>query len=186
MLIGGDISHHNYPFQVGFGEFQIYKATEGKTYVDPRLADYCKDIKNGDLIGFYHYARPENSTNTPWLEAQNFVATVKKYIGKSIFILDWEQSALDCGDEYALEWLKEVEELTGVKPIVYTSSYGTKKLKAVAKNGYELWVAHYGVRQPKLYSFDKWLMWQFTNSPFDLSLFNGTEADWKARCKSNL
>lgn len=186
MLIGGDISHYNYPFEVGFGEFQIYKATEGRTWVDPNLADYLKDVKADDLIAFYHYARPENIGNNAKLEAQNFVETVKKYIGKAIFVLDWEGKALKYSESYALEWLREVHLLTGVKPIFYTSSSATKNYPNIAKAGYKLWVAHYNVQLPKVYNWNTWTMWQFTSKPFDVDLFNGTVDDWKELCKVTL
>lgn len=186
MLIGGDISHHNYPFEVEFGEFQIYKATEGRTYVDPKFAEYMSQRKNNEPMAFYHYARPENKGNTPRLEAENFVATVKKWIGQAIFVLDWEGNALQCDADYALEWLKIVEELTGVKPIIYTGSYATRKLRKVAEAGYKLWIAHYNVKAPKIHYFSDWLMWQFTSKPFDVNLFKGTIEDWKELCKVTL
>ena len=186
MLTGGDISHNNFPFEVEFGEFQIYKATEGRTWVDPKFAEYMSQRKNGEPMAFYHFARPENRGNTARLEAENFVATVKPWIGKAIFVLDWEGNALQCSADYALEWLQIVEELTGVKPIIYTSSSGTAKLRKVAQAGYELWVAHYNTSAPKIHYFKDWLMWQFTSKPFDVDLFKGTVEDWNKRCRSNL
>ena len=186
MLIGGDISHYNYPFEVGFGEFQIYKATEGKSFVDPKLGDYMKEIKNDDLIAFYHFARPDVKGNTPQLEAQNFVENVKKYIGKAVFVLDWEGKALKYSESYAMEWLREVHSLTGVKPMLYTSSSATKNFPRIAKAGYKLWVAHYNVQVPKVYNWSTWTMWQFTSKPFDVDLFNGTVEDWKDLCKVTL
>ena len=186
MLIGGDISHHNYPFEVGFGEFQIYKATEGKSFVDYKLGDYMKEIKSSDLIAFYHFARPDVAGNTPKLEAQNFVDNVKKYIGKAVFVLDWEGKALKYSESYAMEWLREVHSLTGVKPMLYTSSSATKNFPKIAKAGYKLWVAHYNVQVPKVYNWSTWTMWQFTSKPFDVDLFNGTVEDWKELCKVTL
>jgi len=184
MLIGGDVSHHNYPFQVGFAEFQIFKATEGKTYKDPKFLEYMKNVKKGDLIAFYHYARPDVSTNTPELEARNFFETVKPWIGKAMFVLDWEGDALRFSEDYAIKWLKAVEQLTGVKPIIYTSASATKYFPKAANMGYELWVAHYNVKAPTVHCFKDWLMWQFTSKPFDVDLFKGTALDWQARCVS--
>lgn len=186
MLIGGDISHHNHPFEVGFAEFQIFKATEGKTYVDPKLGDYMKNVKKDDLIAFYHYARPDVSTNSPEMEARHFYEVVKPYIGRAIFVLDWEGAALKYNEGYALRWLVAVEQFTGVRPILYMSSSATKKFPNVAKMGYELWVANYNVKSPTVHCFKDWLMWQFTRKPFDVDLFKGTEADWRARCISRL
>lgn len=183
-LIGNDISRHNPDFPIGAGNFQIYKATEGRTYVDPEFGERTRQIEEDALIGFYHYARPENKGNTPKLEAENFVNAVKPFIGKAIFILDWEGEALKYDDDYAINFMLHVEAMTGVKPMLYTGSWATIKCPDVARFGYELWIAHYGVKEPKIRNFEDWRMWQFTSSPFDFNIFKGTEDDWRELAKS--
>lgn len=178
-LIGNDVSRHQPDFPIGSGGFTIIKATEGRTFVDPTFAEKVKELSDDDLVGFYHYARPDSLGNTPKLEAENFVNTVRKYIGKAIFILDWEDKALGYDDDYAINFMLHVEAMTGVKPILYTGSWGTMMCPDVARLGYELWVAHYGVSEPKVRNFDNWRMWQFTSTPFDFNIFRGTEEDWK-------
>lgn len=178
-LIGNDTSRHQPDFPVGSGNFNIFKATEGRTYVDPTFAEKVRQSKDGDLIGFYHFARPDSKGNTPKLEAENFVSTVRPYIGKAIFILDWEDEALKYDDDYAINFMLHVEAMTGVKPMLYTGSWATIKCPDVAKFGYELWIAHYGVSEPKIRNFTGWRMWQFTSTPFDFNIFKGTEDDWK-------
>lgn len=183
-LIGNDVSRHNPNFPIGSGCFNILKATEGKTYVDPTFADRISKIEDGDLVGFYHFARPDLAGNNPKLEAENFVNTVKKFIGKAIFILDWEGKALNYDDDYAINFMLHVEAMTGVKPILYTGSWATIKCPDVARYGYELWIAHYGVSEPKIRNFTNWRMWQFTSTPFDFNIFKGTEEDWKRLASS--
>lgn len=178
-LIGNDVSRHQPNFPVGSGCFNIFKATEGRTYVDPKFGTRTTQIEKDALIGFYHYARPENKGNTPKLEAENFVNAVKPFIGKAIFILDWEGEALKYDDDYAINFMLHVEAMTGVKPILYTGSWATIKCPDVARFGYELWIAHYGVDEPKIRNFEDWRMWQFTSTPFDFNIFRGTEEDWK-------
>lgn len=176
-LIGVDLSHHNYPFQPNFGQFQIVKATEGSTYIDNRFKCYMQE--NTGLMGCYHFARPDVKGNTPVREALNFVKAVKPYLGRVILVLDWEAKALNYSEDYALVFLREVKRLTGVTPIIYCSSYATKKLARVAVEKYPLWVAHYNVQSPKIYNWNSWLLWQFTSKPFDMDLFAGTADDWK-------
>ena len=178
-LIGNDVSRHQPNFPVGSGNFNIFKATEGRTYVDPTFAEKVRQSKDGDLIGFYHFARPDSKGNTPKLEAENFVSTVRPYIGKAIFILDWEGEALKYDDDYAINFMLHVEAMTGVKPMLYTGSWATIKCPDVARFGYELWIAHYGVDEPKIRNFKDWRMWQFTSTPFDFNIFKGTEEDWR-------
>lgn len=183
-LIGNDISRHNPNFPVGSGCFNIFKATEGRTYVDPSFAANVSQLKDDELFGFYHFARPDSKGNNPKLEAENFVNAVRPFIGKAIFILDWEGKALNYDDDYAINFMLHVEAMTGVKPILYTGSWATIKCKDVAKYGYELWIAHYGVDNPKIYNFHDWRMWQFTSTPFDFNIFKGTEEDWRRLASS--
>ena len=183
-LIGSDVSRHNPNFPVGSGCFNIFKATEGRTYVDPSFSANVSKLKGDELFGFYHFARPDTKGNNPMLEAENFVNTVRPFIGKAIFILDWEGEALNYDDDYAINFMLHVEAMTGVKPILYTGSWATIKCKDVAKYGYELWIAHYGVDNPKIYNFHDWRMWQFTSTPFDFNIFKGTEEDWRKLASS--
>lgn len=176
-LIGVDLSHHNYPFQPNFGQFQIIKATEGSTYIDNRFKQYMEE--NRGLVGCYHFARPDVQGNTPVKEARNFVNTVKPYLGKVILVLDWEAKALKYSQDYALEFLREVKAQTGITSIIYCPSSATKKLPKVAQEKYPLWVAHYNVKSPRIYNWNSWLLWQFTSKPFDINLFAGTAEDWK-------
>lgn len=183
-LIGNDVSRHQPNFPVGSGCFNIFKATEGRTYVDPTIGANMQLINDGDLVGFYHYARPDVKGNDPKLEAENFVDTVRRFIGKAIFILDWEGDALNYDDDYAINFMLHVEAMTGVKPILYTGSWATIKCPDVARFGYELWIAHYGVDEPNIRNFTDWRMWQFTSTPFDFNIFRGTEEDWHKLAES--
>lgn len=188
MLIGGDVSHWNYPFEVGFAEFQIFKATEGASYIDPRFFEYIKNVDWTEPVGVYHFIRVDNRYrgNTPQKEAENFVNTILKagILGKVMLICDFEGASVSVKDSenYVLTFLSTVEVMTGIKPIIYVSASVAKKLKRIKNAGYELWVAHYNVKAPDSGCWDKWLMWQFTSLPFDLNLFNGTVKDWNDRC----
>ena len=64
-------------------DFVIVKATEGKTYSDPFFFQHIENAKKlGKLLGFYHFARPEN--NNPHDEVLNFLNSVRGYIGEGI------------------------------------------------------------------------------------------------------
>ena len=54
----------------------VVKATEGRTWADPKLADFVKWAKKAGLIvAPYHFARPDN--NDPAAEAAHFVRTCR-------------------------------------------------------------------------------------------------------------
>lgn len=182
-LKGIDISHHN-KYQLASGQlvlskhdFIIVKASEGKSFKDPMFNEYMKAIRNlNKPHGIYHYARPE--FNTPLTEANFFHEAIKHEGDDSILILDWEGKATTYPIEWAIEWLKIVENIYGKKPMIYCSSWYTKKLKPVLENGNGLWVAHYGVKKPKVYTYPFYAIWQYSSDPYDKDIFNGNLSQW--------
>ena len=79
-------------------------------------------INSGKETGVYHYARGGN----PETEARFFVDNVRGYVHKSVLILDWEaQDNAAWGDkQWPRRWAREVKQLTGVNPIIYTMDSG--------------------------------------------------------------
>lgn len=187
MIKGIDVSHHNDLRQLltilppSEREFIIIKATEGKTYRDPNcLLNTNLATKETDLIGYYHYARPEN--NTPVDEAKAFLShqAVNTHIGSAILALDWEGVATRHPVEWALEWLRYVYKQTGVKPLMYCSASYTSRLSKIAKEGYGLWVAHYTLLKKPSYSiYPFWAIWQYSSKGYDHDIFNGSAEQFK-------
>ncbi|MGI6755594.1 MAG: RICIN domain-containing protein [Atopobiaceae bacterium] len=135
-------------------DFVIIKATEGtslqwsdgigeaSSYTE--MAD--RTLAANKLLGFYHFA---NQAPSMVEQARAFVNSVKNYVGKAIFVLDWENSTkndvFSLGPSAAKEWLDYVFKETGVKPLIYMSRSVTTAYdwSAVANAGYGLWVAQY-------------------------------------------
>lgn len=187
MLQGCDISKWQGPdFDVTNHDFVIAKATEGKTYTDTYFHHNIeKCMKASKLIGAYHYARPEN--NNAKDEAQHFANVVKPYIGKCLFALDWEGVSLNYPIDWAVEWLQEVERLTGVKPLIYCSASYVPKCKKVADNGNGIWVAKWSETAPTVKpTFSVMALWQYTSNPYDKDKFFGDIAAWQKYCYSKL
>lgn len=182
MLIGMDISKWNDGIDVNAGEFTIMKISEGQTYRDPKANDFRRKFDGRQLLGAYHFLRADIKGNHPYKEAENFVNGLLEYdlLYKSLLVCDYEAGSLG-HEAYLLQFLEGVKIMTGVKPIVYTGSSATKGLPNIAKAGYELWIAHYNVKSPKIYNWKSALAWQFTSKPFDVDIFNGNENDWYLR-----
>lgn len=182
MLYGCDISHWQGDlFDFTDYDFVIAKASEGVTYTDPCFQlNMERALRDKKLIGAYHYARPEN--NSAKDEALNFVKTVKPYVGKCLLALDWEATALKYPVEWALEWLLEVERLTGVVPLIYCSESYVKNLGIIAENGNGLWCAKWGDDKPKYNPFNVLAIWQYTSNPHDKDVFYGDERAWSLYC----
>lgn len=178
MLNGIDISHHN-KYQVKQGllnlndhDFIIMKATEGISFKDPMMDDYIEMINDDKPIGFYHYARPEH--NAAVAEAAHFCDTLGDRGNHALLALDWECDALRYPLTWALEWLKYVENVYHKKPLIYCSSWYTKKLSMILENGNGLWVAHYTNKdKPNVHTYPFYAIWQYTNKPYDKDKFNG-------------
>ena len=184
MLRGIDVSHHNdWQFKKGDIRFQDYdfimmKATEGRTYVDPMMETYMKEIiRLEKRYGFYHYARPEQ--NNPTDEAKHFCEAIGVDGYGAMLALDWEAKALKCPLGWAIEWLNYVEKVYGKKPLFYTSSWYTKKIQLILDNDNPLWVAHYTqANKPEVHTYPFYTMWQYTSEPYDKDIFNGTLSAW--------
>jgi GH25 family lysozyme M1 (1,4-beta-N-acetylmuramidase) len=122
-------------------DFCIIKATEGTDYKNRYFVAHCdKVLSRKKLLGVYHYA----NGGDPQKEADYFLAYCKKYIGKAIFILDWEAKnnpRFGKNDlEWCLKWCNYVYQKTGIKPLIYIQK---SAMDAVKKAGYGLWVAQY-------------------------------------------
>ncbi len=179
-LKGIDVSHHNKYKIPDFSkqDFVIMKATEGKSFVDPMMNTYIEMLKPDQLYGFYHFARPER--NRAKDEAIHFCNTIGKYGEEAILVLDWEALAVQQPIEWALEWCKEVEKIYGKKPLIYCSSWYTKKCRLLLQNDIGLWVAHYTKKdKPTIYTYPTYALWQYTSEPYDKDVFNGTRKQWE-------
>lgn len=196
---GCDISHYQTKainsgiINLGDYDFVILKATEGKTYKDKDMPKLLEKVKT-DLIGFYHFARPEKYG---WKEeADNFIKAVKPYINNgAILALDWEDKAVKLpvsqGVEWALNWLRYVEQQTGIKPMIYCSEWYCKNLKRIYENGNGLWIARYpgmnfvnSGKKPSTGVYPFFAMWQYNdkdgNKEIDVDFFNGKRKQFEA------
>lgn len=193
MIKGIDVSHHNnldviLP-KIQKPGFCFIKATEGKTFVDPKMKHNIQLCQERDIpIGFYHFARPEN--NPAKDEAKHFIDKVAPYIGNCLLALDWEEEALHYPVEWAKAWLDYVYTQTGVKPLIYCSSWYTTKLRTILTGNYGLWVAQYTkLPAPKTGVYPFWAFWQYATPHYnytgepcycDYDYFNGSESQLRA------
>lgn len=197
MLHGFDLSHHNganavnklithYPLD---SDFFILKATEGKTYVDPYVKTFASDVfDQGKLLGFYHFCRADRG-NAPASEAKNFVHVVRPYLGNCLLIADYEGESLKVGQSWLLEWCKEVQLLTGVKPLVYLQYADIKKYSLLPENDFGLWLAKWGTNPDNVSPWYNYALWQYTNrykgEKLDANRFNGTKDQYLLYCKTD-
>lgn len=193
-MYGIDISNHNREFVLSnnmgkhlfaTADFVWMKATEGKSLVDKSVEDYVKKsrLTDKDVIGFYHYARPD--LNTYHEEAMHFCAEVKRLAREThsviLLSLDWEGPSLSYSTEWALNWLRTVEETTGIKPLVYVSESvaNSTEWDVIVDDDYGLWVAKWSSNKPEPGAWPFYAFHQYASSPVDLDIFNGTASALK-------
>src|SRR5213593_979354 len=129
-LDGIDVSHWQNSIDwtqvagAGYG-FAFLKATEGRTFDDPNYATYRSDANAaGVIIGAYHFARPDSTTNDATIEADHFTTVAAPRTGDLKPVLDLEDSgglSTTSLITWVQTWLDRVVADIGAKPIIYTS-----------------------------------------------------------------
>lgn len=168
-------------------DFAIIKASGGDAGLYPdgqfvRNRDEARRV--GIPHGFYHFA----GAGDPIAEAQFFVSVIGGLQKGELVVLDWEVPHLDQVN-WCLAFLKKVEELTKVKPLIYMSASRATGLnwQPVVDNNNGLWVASWGNNddqpdaEPAVGQWPFWAMWQYSSvgkvdgvaGRVDLDKFNG-------------
>ena len=202
---GIDISNH----QAGLNlaavpcDFVICKATEGTSFVDRYCDGFVQQAKAlGKPYGVYHFATGRSSGAA---EAEFFYKNIKGYVGEAILVLDWEGSAVNSGVAYAKAFLDRLQQLTGVKALLYTYNKCVNSYdgRGVVAADYGLWNAgYYAGYTPMGYNPDAPLyggtgawpgaaMYQYTSSGrlsgwsgnLDLDVFYGDKNAWASYAK---
>lgn len=200
MLEGIDISYwqkDNYKYLIDkyAKDFVICRAGFNFS-VDSTCDIYYQYAKSkGKLLGFYFFPLCNNST--PEEHALWAYNQVKNYIHDAIPILDWEyyaENGVTYNDvsnvDWAYEWLREFERLSGVKPIIYMSQSVTVAYNwsKVVENNNGLWVADYGNNDGNNHGFGNIGYWpivamhQYTSvcedGGLDRDVFFATQESW--------
>lgn len=149
---GIDISNNNgnvtFSMVAKSGVECIYmKATEGKTFVDPKLETFYEQaLKYGFKIGFYHFLV---GTSSPEDQARAFYAQIKDKTSHLKPCLDIEVNNGFDPEDYAERFIKTFESLSDMELCIYTSPYFADDFLNTFLSNYSLWVAHYYVQTPK-------------------------------------
>lgn len=182
---GIDVSHHNKNIdweKVIACQWQqrklnavFMKATEGKTFVSPKLKhnwDVFNQLnKSIDYKGVYHFYR----TELPGKEqAKHFVETIESLHGfdkeKNYYVIDLESNEKNVEGTKILKELSDFYDLmtnhSFKKPIIYTNTFfWNQNIGNITKIGHKninvwnifyLWLARYGKDDGNIPQGDKW------------------------------
>ncbi|MEA4811147.1 MAG: GH25 family lysozyme [Anaerolineaceae bacterium] len=151
---------------------------------------YTEFTKRGIPIGVYSFL-------TEYMPVDQQVATYKRMVEGKIFKLGfWADIEAEAGAELLTlatirKWLSMADATLGVRHGIYTSWWMWQQCagNAVGFGDRALWVAHYGVINPRLPAgWSDWLFHQYSstvihpgyNYVLDTNRFNGDEAKWAA------
>lgn len=167
-------------------------------YVNEYMKTQADDVlKRTGLLGLYHFTYGIEAQK----EADFFIKTVKKYIGRAMLIIDWEGAAVENGLEWLGVFIDRIIEKTGIHPVVYAGGSDAKRLHLLdylKKKNCGLWVANYWLGYQQINGYTQGegmvcdvpgaIMWQYTSSGrlegfdgnLDLNVFYGTKENWLA------
>lgn len=204
LLKGIDVSHHQgniawKAVQAAGYRFAFAKCTGGLTFNDSKFHSNWEGIQaTGMVRGAYHFYY---NNDNPIEQAEHFLSFLGAGFGVEDLppVLDLEGGGIvdknlpvEQYQKDVLAWLNYVEQKLGRKPIIYTApSFGNEYLDNPEFAAYDLWLAEYGVNNPKApnaWTNKGWTIWQNAsdvvvsgiNGKTDHDLFNGTLEQLKA------
>lgn len=151
--------------------FVFVKATEGTSYVNPRMAAQAAHArKSGCVVGFYHFLRPGSVS----AQAAYFVEQCASVEGDPLFA-DWEDAGVSCADKDA--FIAEVKRLRGSTHRVglYCNRDFWLNRDTTSDAGDALWIADYvAAGKPRIQA--AWRFHQHTDKPLDTNVGNFADA----------
>jgi|GEM_PF-2386538 lysozyme len=146
----------------------IHKCSQGISNKDSAYIQNKARIRELDMaFGAYHFA----DAGDPIKEADWFLKNIGEMKHGDLLILDYETYARADADDWCLKWMNYVKEKTGHAPLLYTyhGLLNHYQFPKVAKAGYRLWAARYGLQEqepnekykPTTGAFGKMFAWQY-------------------------
>ncbi|MGW2072914.1 glycoside hydrolase family 25 protein [Streptomyces sp. NPDC001953] len=166
MLRGIDISaYQSSSYDTDGLSFVFIKATEGRSYVNPKLTAQTKTARDaGCVAGFYHFLWPGNIS----AQADYFVANAPERTG-DLLAVDWETTGdgTHASNAEKDQFIRRVKQLRPHnRVLLYASRNFWLNIDTTSYAGDGLWIADYVTAgKPRIKA--KWLFHQYTSDPLD-------------------
>ena len=178
--------------------FAFIRATHGIDFTDYRFEQNWGEMRDAGIIrGAYHFFTFGDDAEQ---QALYFIEKVKIISADLPPVLDIEDDLTGNERRFTSEqivqkisvWLRTVEKIVGVTPIIYTNADYYKKYIAGNFSNYPIWYASYSPDKAiKNYDTLKWLFWQYSNQgrcngiseKIDLNVFAGDYKSLKSILK---
>ena len=145
--------------------FVYIKATEGKTYTDPKFHQNIKGAQKAGLkVGAYHFFRMTSGAREQF---NHFYSQVSKYKLDLIPMIDVEvppkevksipqvQDSLDV-------FINLVKQKYGKKPMIYGTQRSYNTYCAPKYNNLHLYIGRYGSNAPEIIGKGSYSIWQYS------------------------
>ncbi|MGW2641029.1 GH25 family lysozyme [Streptomyces sp. NPDC001348] len=176
MLHGIDVSaFQSSSYDTDGLSFAFIKATEGRSYVNPRLSAQTKTARDAGLVvGFYHFLWPGDLT----AQAEYFVRHAPEKAG-DILAVDWETTSEGTHASNA-EKDRFIRKLAQLRPhnrvVLYANRHFWLDIDTTSQAGDGLWIADYvSAGHPRIKA--KWLFHQYTDEPHDKNVAHFPDED---------
>ncbi|MFD4629677.1 glycoside hydrolase family 25 protein [Streptomyces sp. NPDC058284] len=165
MIRGIDVSSHQSTFSTDGLSFVMIKATEGRSYVNPKMPAQVKCARDaGCVVGFYHFLWPGNIT----AQAAYFVSKAPEKAG-DLLAVDWERTGDGTVASNAEKdrFIREVKRLRpSHRVLLYANRDFWLNRDTTSYAGDGLWIADYVTAgKPRIQA--KWTIHQYASSPLD-------------------
>ncbi|KUJ64539.1 muramidase [Streptomyces albus subsp. albus] len=165
MIRGIDVSSHQSTFDTDGLSFVFVKATEGRSYINPRQSAQASRARAaGCVLGFYHFLWPGNID----AQAAYFVEKCASRQG-DLLAVDWETTSDGTRASNAEKdrFLRRVKALRPThRVLLYCGRYFWLHHDTTSYAGDGLWIADYVTAgQPRIKA--RWRIHQYTDTPLD-------------------
>ncbi len=165
VLHGVDVSAYQPDYDTDGSDFVFVKATEGRTYVNPRLKSQVKRARDAEcVVGFYHFLWPGNTKE----QAEHFLDKTPEKEG-DLLAVDWEQTGEGTHASSADKdrFIREVKRLRPHhRVLLYCNRTFWLNHDTSSYAGDGLWIADYGKAAAPRIEAD-WRIHQYTDDPLD-------------------
>lgn len=145
--------------------FVYIKATEGKTYTDPKFHQNIKGAQKAGLkVGAYHFFRMTSGAREQF---NHFYSQVGKYKLDLIPMIDVEvppkevKSIKQVQDSLDV-FIKLVTQKYGKKPMIYGTQRSYNTYCAPKYNNLHLYIGRYGHNAPEIEGEGSYTIWQYS------------------------
>ncbi|MFC3575464.1 glycoside hydrolase family 25 protein [Streptomyces yaanensis] len=166
MLHGIDVSaYQSSAYDTDGLSFVFIKATEGRSYVNPKLTAQVKTARDADcVVGFYHFLWPGDIT----AQAEYFLGKTPEKAG-DLLAVDWETTG-DGTHATTAEKDRFIHKVKELRPdhrvILYTNRHFWLTVDTTSYAGDGLWIADYVTAgRPRIEA--AWRFHQYTSDPED-------------------